>query len=451
MGAWALYINTTGSYNVSIGEFSSYENLSGNYNVAVGRNASRNSKAGDYGVSIGYNSQYWGNTTTTNFTNNNTSVGAFSLMGREGAPLTGTKNTAVGFSASEKNSTGIENAAFGQSTLLENTSGSFNSAFGAFALGNMNGANNNTAIGTASSYELQSGTNNTSVGTYALRNNVSGVENIAVGSSAGVGILGSYNIAIGIQSMEAQVDYINSVAVGYKALNHCKGNRNTAVGSFALEEAMNTGDTMNTAVGHGAAAKLTTAQKNTSIGAYAGYYEWINNYTNRQEGGNFNNCTNLGYLATPNRDNQVNLGNHECTTYYYNAISQRSDERDKADIRDTHLGLDFIKLLRPVDFRWDYREAYFDFDPETHEPTPVPKDGSRKRNRFHHGLIAQEVKEVADAQGVDFAGYQDHKVNGGNDVLTIGYTELIAPLIKAVQELSAENEALKARLDAAGL
>ena len=99
----------------------------------------------------------------------------------------------------------------------------------------------------------------------------------------------------------------------------------------------------------------------------------------------------------------------------------------------------------------DYREAYFDYDPETHEATPVTKDGSRKRNRFHHGLIAQEVKEVADAQGVDFAGYQDHKVNGGGDKLTLGYGEFIAPLIKAVQELSAENEALKARLDAAGL
>ena len=31
------------------------------------------------------------------------------------------------------------------------------------------------------------------------------------------------------------------------------------------------------------------------------------------------------------------------------------------------------------------------------------------------------------------------------------YTEFISPLIKAVQELSAENVALKSRLDAAGL
>ena len=50
-----------------------------------------------------------------------------------------------------------------------------------------------------------------------------------------------------------------------------------------------------------------------------------------------------------------------------------------------------------------------------------------------------------DSMGVDFAGYQDHKVNGGKDVLSIGYEELIGPLIKAVQELSAEVQQLKAQ------
>ena len=79
------------------------------------------------------------------------------------------------------------------------------------------------------------------------------------------------------------------------------------------------------------------------------------------------------------------------------------------------------------------------------------KDGSRARTRFHHGLIAQEVKTAADAQGVDFAGYQDHSIAGGTDVLSVGYSELIAPLIKAVQELSAENAALNQRLSDAGI
>ena len=54
------------------------------------------------------------------------------------------------------------------------------------------------------------------------------------------------------------------------------------------------------------------------------------------------------------------------------------------------------------------------------------------------------VKAACDAVGVDFGGYQDHKINGGDDVLSLGYEELIAPLIKAIQQLSAEVEALKA-------
>src|SRR3546814_19982385 len=65
------------------------------------------------------------------------------------------------------------------------------------------------------------------------------------------------------------------------------------------------------------------------------------------------------------------------------------------------------------------------------------RSGSEKRARFHHGLIAQEVA----ASGYDFGGLQDHSIKGGDDVLSIGYDELIGPLIKAVQELSAEVSA----------
>jgi hypothetical protein len=45
-----------------------------------------------------------------------------------------------------------------------------------------------------------------------------------------------------------------------------------------------------------------------------------------------------------------------------------------------------------------------------------------------------------DKQGnqIDFGGFQDHSVKGGDDVLTLGYIELIAPLIKAVQEQQAQ-------------
>jgi hypothetical protein len=69
----------------------------------------------------------------------------------------------------------------------------------------------------------------------------------------------------------------------------------------------------------------------------------------------------------------------------------------------------------------------------------ITHDGSKKRRRFHHGLIAQEVAEVIAQTGIDFGGYQDHTLYGGDDTLSLGHEEFIAPLIKAVQELAEEN------------
>jgi hypothetical protein len=73
----------------------------------------------------------------------------------------------------------------------------------------------------------------------------------------------------------------------------------------------------------------------------------------------------------------------------------------------------------------------------------ITHDGTHTRTRYHHGLIAQEVKQTMDAMGVDFGGYQDHTIKGGDAVLSLGYEELIAPLIKAIQELKAEFDEYK--------
>lgn len=76
----------------------------------------------------------------------------------------------------------------------------------------------------------------------------------------------------------------------------------------------------------------------------------------------------------------------------------------------------------------------------------VPKDGSRAGTRYHHGVIAQEFKAMLDDLGVDFSALKHHAHNGGEDVYSFGYGELIGPLIKAIQELKAENDTLKTSL-----
>jgi hypothetical protein len=60
-------------------------------------------------------------------------------------------------------------------------------------------------------------------------------------------------------------------------------------------------------------------------------------------------------------------------------------------------------------------------------------------------LIAQEVAQVIKETGIDFGGFQDHTYGSGEDVLSLGYMELIGPLIRAVQELSEQVGELKAQ------
>jgi hypothetical protein len=270
--------------------------------------------------------------------------------------------------------------------------------------------------------------------------------------------------------------------------NTTTGTNNTASGRNALYS--NTTGFNNTASGNGALFSNTTGSNNTASGVNA-----LNSNTtgssNTASGRNalqtntiFSNVGGFGNNAQVTASNQVQLGDASTTTYAYGAVQDRSDIRDKTDIRDTTLGLEFVNSLRPVDFKWDMREDYRPEAPalvskpielktdasdedkakyseelaayeayivlkdkwlEDVKLSNITHDGSKKRNRFHHGLIAQEVKLVLQSKGIDFGGLQDHSINGGDDVFSIGYIELIAPLIKAVQELSAKVEELESK------
>lgn len=70
----------------------------------------------------------------------------------------------------------------------------------------------------------------------------------------------------------------------------------------------------------------------------------------------------------------------------------------------------------------------------------LPKDGSKTNNRYHNGVLAQQVKAVADEMGFDFCGFKDHSVNGGDDLYSISYEEFIAPMIGAIQQLTKRLE-----------
>lgn len=269
------------------------------------------------------------------------------------------------------------------------------------------------------------------------------VTNMAIGASAGGNITSSDydNIAFGYQAMENGGSFSNlggrNMAIGSKAFQgFSDGYFSTAVGT----EAAKTGNfTASVCIGFsagGGSSNATTRDRNTCVGYGSGW------------NAPYNNITCIGAQSNVTGSNQVQLGNSDTTTYVYGTVQNRSDARDKADIRDCTHGLNFIKHIRPVEFKWDLRS---DYDEQTYvgdhmQVTRRTKDGSKKRNRYHCGVIAQEVENYLQANGKDWGGLQHHSVNGGEDVYSIGYDEFIGPLIKAVQELSAKVEALEDQL-----
>jgi hypothetical protein len=260
----------------------------------------------------------------------------------------------------------------------------------------------------------------------------SGTATISIVETATARAFASANTIVGAFACDGTIKLNNSTVVGWGAARSAEGSFNALLGQ-SNGEALTTGS-HNTGLGSEALKFCTTGGYNTGIGRNALNLTVAGSNVTIQA-----NCTGVGANTRISGDNQVQLGDSATTTYAYGAVQNRSDARDKADITGTALGLDFIVALRPVDFRWDMRDDYIEASPEG-EPVIHPRDGSKKRARLHHGFIAQEIMAVTD----QFGGVQDHKVNGGDDVLTLGYSELIAPLVKAVQELSARIAALEA-------
>jgi hypothetical protein len=136
---------------------------------------------------------------------------------------------------------------------------------------------------------------------------------------------------------------------------------------------------------------------------------------------------------SPSATNTYSLGDASLlftAVYATNGTIQTSDVRKKREITDSDLGLDFINSLRPVSYRW--------------------KAGPD--NDLHYGLIAQETEKAVD-EAKTKAG---NKVQPGEqviishdsktDVYGLKYTELLSPMIKAIQQLCDELTAFAARV-----
>jgi len=198
--------------------------------------------------------------------------------------------------------------------------------------------------------------------------------------------------------------------------------RCVAIGKNALAAQNQTFAPQNVAVGYGADDGNTTGYYRTNIGAGTG---------NASATGD--NVTNIGYGAgasSASADNEVTLGDSSVTAIRgaVTTITAISDERDKTSIEDLPYGLDFVDSLKPRKFVWDHRA-------ETN------KDGeefySSRKGSKDIGFIAQELQEVDDE-------WTSLVYASNPDKLEASYGRLIPVLVKAIQELKAEVEALKA-------
>lgn len=202
-----------------------------------------------------------------------------------------------------------------------------------------------------------------------------------------------------------------TIGIGFNALLNCANTAtgNVAVGKVALQD-LTTGDD-NTALG-GAALQSTTGNNNTGIGRNAGYLNTT--------GGN-NIFIGLGAEGTlPTASNEITLGNssHTVIRAAVTTITALSDARDKKDVEELTVGLDFINSIKPVSFVWDERDA----------------EGKHDLPDF--GFIAQDLKAAQEEVGLAETLRLVYEENP--EKLEASYGKLIPILVKAIQELSTE-------------
>ena len=362
-GVNALSVNTVATGNIAFG-----------YNTLQHNAGSGNAD----NTAFGFEALRFNNSSNRTLAKNNTAIGARALR----ANITGHNNTAVGLNSLTSNTTGIFNTGIGTGTLLFNITGESNVAIGTGALRQNISGNDNNGIGRASLELNTTGNNNTAAGSNALNGNTTGIDNVSIGFiSMIVNTTGSRNTAVGAFTLQHAREVMNNTVIGYRALANpsLSGHNNVVIGdqSFTF---------------------LTTGSNNIGIGKGV-------------------------ELTHSTASDQIRIGN---TAITYAGIQVpwtiTSDRRWKSDIKNSDLGLGFIKELNPVSY--------------------IRKNDKSKK--LEYGFIAQELEQTLDKFGATHTGIVS-KANDG--MLSVRYNDLLAPMVKAIQEQQVLIEQLTKRME----
>ncbi|MEY4106431.1 MAG: Ostreococcus tauri virus 1, partial [Bacteroidota bacterium] len=370
---------------------------------------------GQQSVAIGYRSGYTGQGSTsvavgTEAGRDTQGVQATALGLRAGFRQQGQNAVAVGWSAGYLNQ-GVGATAVGMNAG-QNTQGAYATALGRGSGFQAQGAGA-TALGMDAGRDSQS-VNAIAVG-FQAGYSKQGLEAVAVGPYAGYLRQGNYGIALGRQAAFQDQD-IHALAIGHWSAYAKQGISAIALGT---EAGRDTQSHYAIAIGHHAGNKRQ-GQSAIAIGTKAGFTDQHTNSIILNASGSTVNSTYTGALFIAPIRNAAS----GTTTLHYDPASKEvfystntSDLRLKRNVQPIPSGLATLLQLRPVSFdmKLNLRDTLY----------PVHKAG----------FIAQEVQQV-------LPGLVS-PLPGPDTLLTLNTSDMIPLLVKAVQELHAENQVLK--------
>jgi hypothetical protein len=446
-GSGSLQTNTTGGLNTGLGRQALVNNTTGSNNTAVGHQALYSNTTASQSTAVGYQAGYT-NATASGLT----AVGYYAGRAYIGPDSYG--SVFVGLGTAQSVTSGSDNTAVGGSALTSLTTGIASVAVGARAL-QVTTAGRNTAVGAYALKSNTTGAANVAVGNNTLGGNTTGTDNVGIGSedsTTGYAALannttGNYNVAIGHAALRANTTANYNTAVGWKAL--------------ALSNRTSEPNAANTAIGYTAGESVTTGNQNVYVGARAATSSATsaNCIFLGPDAGNFGTAVSAGFCSIYIGVNTGGSGanpQHELVWAAKNAVgkgnatgfiqpdgggvyqgnnsstwSTTSDRRLKKNIVDNTVGLDAITSIRVRNFEYRLPE----------EITELPTHSAIDKAGVQLGVIAQELQAVL----------PDCVKQESTGVMSVDPDNLIWYAINAIKELKAQNDALKARLDAANL
>jgi hypothetical protein len=406
---------TTGECNVAIGHAALLSAGSVTGAVALGAGAGISGLGGNCDITvIGHNAGQF------------TQTGAIAIGGGGPAGGFGAGQCSQAYAVSiGSGSSGLDGAGFrsGDSAISIGTGAGYISQSNSINIGARAGfcsQNRSISIGTCESFATgdSSGADTIAIGTAAGVQ--SGCGSIAIGYRANgvfVSSCGPHNIAIGWESTSSTTsNSCRNIAIGYRAQLIDVSSDVTLIGTCACSGSGN----CNVVIGTLSYADPGGAGKSIIMGS--------NTITTAPGAIAIGNDANV---STPDTVYiQASPGTYRC----FNSATPSpnwlgaSDARDKTDIQDLALGLDFLRSVQPRTFVWEPRAS------------EAVHSGCKAS-----GFIAQEVLEVLEKHDARYTGIVS---DADPEHLALADGGFMPMVINAIKELATEMETLKAELAA---